>query len=231
MCKSVRGIRRWGVLLAMVTWVAGCNLPLKTPIPAARYQGVTRVACIGDSITAGSGLENPSEASYPAVLGRILGPPYDVRNFGVSGATLLREGDLPYTKTPEFEEALEFRPDIVVIALGTNDSKPTNWMFLESFERDLYRLARAFRSLPTRPMVFLCTPPPVFRDRWGITASVVRDEIAPTIRRIAAREGWRIVDWHTALRDDPAVFPDAVHPDAVGAARMAAQVEATFRGN
>ncbi len=57
------------------------------------------VACVGDSITYGSGIANPAQDRYPAQLQRILqqyDPAWKVQNFGVSGATLLSKGDLPY---------------------------------------------------------------------------------------------------------------------------------------
>jgi len=54
------------------------------------------VACVGDSITYGSGISDRANDSYPAQLERLL-KQYDSRwevgNFGVSGATLLRNGD------------------------------------------------------------------------------------------------------------------------------------------
>jgi lysophospholipase L1-like esterase len=199
-------------------------------MPAHQMTGVTRVACIGDSITAGAGLPKPAESSYPAVLGMILGPAYEVRNFGVSGSTLLREGDKPYLETSEFQAAKAFLPDVVIIMLGTNDSKPQNWRFGDNFERDAYTIIRAFRSLPSRPMVYVCTPPPVFKDQWGITGSIVEQEIAPTLRRICSREFWPLIDMHVALRNSASQFPDGVHPDAVGAASIASTVEKALRG-
>ncbi len=57
------------------------------------------VACVGDSITYGSGIANPAQDSYPSQLQRNLqryDPAWKVQNFGVSGATLLTKGDLPY---------------------------------------------------------------------------------------------------------------------------------------
>src|SRR5271168_4090727 len=84
-----------------------------------------RVACVGDSITFGAGVTKGWP--YPAQLGRMLGSGYDVRNFGVSGATLLRAGDKPYDKQKAFPAALAFKPDIVILMLGTNDTKPQNW--------------------------------------------------------------------------------------------------------
>ncbi len=210
--------------------VAGCNTPPKRAIPAREYRGRTRVACVGDSITAGSGLSHPESSAYPAVLGQLLGNAYEVRNFGVSGATLLKGGDHPYTATGQFQEALAFLPRVVVIALGTNDSKPQNWRFQNTFERDLYGLVRAFLTLPSEPIVYLCTPPTVFQDRWGITAEITSGPIAATIRRASIREGWPLIDFELATRNSMDAFPDGIHPDAVGAAHLAVTVEAALRG-
>src|SRR5258708_827771 len=86
-------------------------------------QPSVRVACVGDSITYGAGLSGRETNSYPAQLGRLLGAGYDTRNFGVSGATMLKHSDLPYMFRSEYTNALDFAPDIIVIMLGTNDSK------------------------------------------------------------------------------------------------------------
>src|SRR5262245_35770894 len=96
-----------------------------------------KVACIGDSITEGGNLDNPSVNAYPIVLGRLLGTNYITRNFGVSGRTLLRKGDFPYWNDPAFRNATNFAPNIVTIKLGTNDSKPQNWRYKDQFARDL----------------------------------------------------------------------------------------------
>ncbi|MBL9129257.1 MAG: hypothetical protein JNL97_16525 [Verrucomicrobiales bacterium] len=217
---------------AVLLWLfnIGCTVPYKTGIPATRFQGRTRVACVGDSITAGAGLARPEVSSYPAVLAQLLGNAYEVRNFGVSGSTLLKDGDIPYHETRAYIEALDFNPSVVVIALGTNDSKPRNWRFRDTFKRDLYAMVRTFEGLPSRPTVYVCTPPTVFQDRWGITSKITSGEIARTIRLASAREGWPLVDFEVATRDSIEAFPDGIHPDAVGAAQLAMTVEAAFRG-
>src|SRR5690242_3952386 len=92
-----------------------------------------KIACIGDSITEGLGLSSPSTQSYPARLQQLLGTNYMVRNFGVRGRTLLKQGDLPYWKEPFFKQSHDFYPDIVIIQLGTNDSKPQNWRYGTNF--------------------------------------------------------------------------------------------------
>jgi lysophospholipase L1-like esterase len=218
-------------LSALVSLVAaGCSTPRKAGVPSRSFQGRTRVACVGDSITAGSGLAQPEVSAYPAVLGQLLGNAYEVRNFGVSGATLLKDGDHPYAATAQFEAARQFLPQVVVIALGTNDSKPQNWKFRNTFERDLYAMVRAFLTLPNQPTVYICTPPTVFQDHWGITAGITSHQIAPAIRRASAREGWPLIDLELATRVSASSFPDGIHPDAVGAANLAMTVETAFRG-
>lgn len=86
-----------------------------------------RVACVGNSITYGAGIAAREQNSYPAQLQYYLGEDYEVRNFGVSGCTSLQQGDYPYVQTGAYAQSLEFRPDIILIKLGTNDSKPQNW--------------------------------------------------------------------------------------------------------
>jgi hypothetical protein len=72
------------------------------------------VACIGDGITEGSGLSNPSLESYPAKLGRLMGPNFQVRNFGVSGRTLLKRGDFTYWANAAYRQSRDYEPDVVV---------------------------------------------------------------------------------------------------------------------
>jgi len=48
-----------------------------------------KVACVGDSITFGSGIADRDNASYPAQLQKLLGDGFEVKNFGVSGRTMI----------------------------------------------------------------------------------------------------------------------------------------------
>src|SRR4051794_12474851 len=140
-----------------------------------------RVACVGDSITFGSGIADRAHNSYPAQLARLLGDRYDVRNFGVSGATLLKNGDKPYWKEKAFQEAKDFQPDLVVIKLGTNDSKPQNWKHKDEFVADARDLVREFSGLPSHPRVFVCRPVPAYPGNWGIRDEVIRNEVIPLL--------------------------------------------------
>jgi lysophospholipase L1-like esterase len=186
---------------------------LATRAPTSRI----RVACVGDSITEGEGIDDPA-LRYPAKLGALLGERYDVRNFGVGGATMLDSGDRPYRKQGEFRRALGFRPDVVVIALGTNDSKPWNWSQSASFVADAKTLVDAFREVNPRARVFLCRPAPVVGEgNFGIRGKVVREEVSALVDRAGRELGLEVIDLHAALQGSTEFLPDRVHPDGEGA--------------
>ncbi len=184
-----------------------------------------RVACVGDSITFGAAIMDRENRNYPVQLGRLLGTDYDVRNYGVNGATLLKQGDLPYWTRPQFKMATDFQPDIVIIKLGTNDSKPQNWKFAAEFGDDLLAMIRHFQQLDSAPQIYVCRPVPVATDRWGITEAVVHKEVIPAINS-AVRHARRvkIIDLYKVLAPHPELLPDGVHPNGNGAAMIAAAV-------
>lgn len=117
-----------------------------------------KVACVGNSITYGAGIQNRELNSYPAQLNMFLGEEYEVKNFGVSATTLLGQGDNPYSSTEVYRQSLEYRPDIVFIKLGTNDSKPQNRIHMDAFKQDYLRLIRSYQKLSSHPRVILLTP-------------------------------------------------------------------------
>lgn len=181
-----------------------------------------KVACIGDSITYGSQIENKSEDSYPAVLQKLLGEGYEVTNYGKSARVMLQKGDNPYGEDPNCEAALSSLPDIVTIMLGTNDSKPHNWVYGDDFEHDYVALIDRFRKLPTHPTIYICMPPWVAESRWGINDSTLVSAINPLILKVAARRWLEVVDTRTPFVGKPELFADGVHPNEEGA-RIIAQ--------
>ena len=214
----------------MTVLLAGCAASHQH-LRASRNGSVIRVACVGDSITYGAGVENRAENNYPKVLGGLLGAGFETRNFGVSGATLMKKGDKAYWTQPEFVKVGAFKPDTVVVKLGTNDSKPQNWGFKENFADDLREMIDTFRDLPSKPKVWVCLPVPVYETKWGINEPVVSGEIIPIIRRVAREKGVPVIDLHQALSGKPELFPDKIHPNAAGAAIIAATVKTALIGN
>ena len=197
---------------------------------ACAAAGTVRVACVGDSITFGAGIRDRAKNSYPVQLGRLLGEGYEVRNFGVSAATLLKKGDKPYWKLKPFQQASDFQPNVVDIKLGTNDSKPQNWKHKADFADDLRAMADHFTALPSKPAVWLCLPVPVYATRWGINEKAVHGEIGSIIRQVAAERKLPTIDLHAALSGKPELFPDKIHPNADGAALMAQAVRDAVAG-
>ena len=213
-----------------------------------------RVACIGNSITDGHGIELATANGYPAQLQKLLGNDYWVKNFGVSARTMLNKGDYPYMNEMAWRDALAFlrpngskqaelerKPDIVIIKLGTNDSKPENWKYGAEFRQDLEQLITTLRPdlAPTAkkgkkskkakqgdteasPKIYLCTPIPAFKSTWNISDSVIANAIIPIQQEVAKKYGLQIIDLHTLYAGDgDKMLNDGIHPDARGARRMA----------
>jgi lysophospholipase L1-like esterase len=207
------------LLRTLILLVLTSGVARPEPIDPTKYSAPVRVACVGDSITHGSGA-SPG-FSYPDQLQKLLGDRWQVKNFGVSARTLLRQGDYPYWKEKAFTNAQNFHPDVVIILLGTNDTKPQNWIHKEEFRKDYTDLINVFLGLPHRPEVFICYPPPVPEPgNYGINEAGVQAEI-PIIADLAARLNVGVIDMHAALIHKADLLPDRVHPNNEGAGVMA----------
>ncbi len=196
-----------------------------------------KVACIGNSITDGHGIDMASVFGYPAQLQKILGKDYWVKNFGVGARTMLNKGDYPYMNELAWKDAQAFDPDIVVIKLGTNDSKPENWQYGAEFKKDLQQMITTLRpdlaqpvkkkgkkvaALPARPQIYLCTPIPAFKPSWNISDSVIVNNIIPIQQEVAKQYGLQVIDLHTLFAEDgDKMQGDGIHPDGKGVRRMA----------
>lgn len=184
-----------------------------------------KVACVGDSITFGAGVKNRGQNSYPVQLGKMLGESYEVKNFGVNGATLLKKGDKPYWKQGAYKSALKFEPDVVIIKLGTNDTKPKNWKHKSEYVAYYVEMIKSFKALKSKPMVWVCYPVPAYPERWGISDKTIKTEVKPLLDAVAKEAGVKIIDLYTALSDMPKLFPDKIHPNAAGAKIIAETVK------
>jgi acyl-CoA thioesterase-1 len=182
------------------------------------------VACVGDSITYGAGIADRLNDSYPAQLQRILqqhDPAWKVNNYGASGATLLSKGDAPYSLQSAYRSVQRSNPDLVIIMLGTNDSKRINWPFKEDFVSDYCALIDAFQNLSSRPQVWICKPVPLFRESFPSYPTLIPDELLPMIDEVSKRKGVPVIDLYTALLNHGDLFPDGIHPNAEGAGVIA----------
>lgn len=188
-------------------------------------QQTIKVACIGNSITVGVGAKDPKANGYPAVLAQLLGNGYEVRNFGASGYTMLKNGDRPFWKHAFFKASQEFAPDIVVLKLGTNDSKAMNWdKHAAEFENDCRELIKTYQNLPSHPKVYVCYPIWVVGENWTIREKVISGEIIPILEKVARECGASVIDLHKTLYGMPQLIPDKVHPNELGYVLIAKEV-------
>ncbi|NBC65069.1 MAG: hypothetical protein GVY07_05315 [Bacteroidetes bacterium] len=196
-----------------------------------------KIACIGDSITFGARVSDPSEDSYPAELQKLYGgEQVIVRNFGIGGATMLKFG------TPNvwqvLEDVQEYQPDIVTIMVGTNDTVGPprhNWENIDDFESDYKSYISQLKKIPTSPEIFLMSPTDMNLETPGLPSERIVNlesrrprlwDLKYRIERIAEYEGVHFMDMTTAFENKPGLFTeeDGVHPNAEGYEALAREI-------
>ena len=208
------------------------------PAVARPREGQVRVACVGDSLTYGFGIPDRTRACYPAGLQNRLGDGYCVANFGFSGRTVSPEGDRPYSKEQLYLDSLAYDAHIVVIMLGSNDTKPFNWVSDEYYLAQYRNLIDRYLAGASLQRLVLMAPTPVFAkggkvpyqinqsiiDRLGTLCQQLYQTLLPT----AAAKGIALdfVDLYPLFADRPALFSDGAHPTKEGAAIIADRLAA-----
>lgn len=209
-------------------------LSLLVTLVPAHAQKKIRVACVGNSITYGYTLPDREQNAYPFKLQKMLGDAYEVGNFGHSGATLLNKGHRPYTKVKEYEQALAFAGDIVVIHLGINDTDPRNWPnYQDEFIGDYRALIRDFRKANPKARILIARMTPL-SDRHRRYESGTRDwheQIQEAIACVARAEKVQMINFFEPLHPYPYILEDAVHPNVEGAQMLAEIVYKGITGN
>ncbi len=215
------------VVPACALWL--CTGPVHPVAAQTPVADKVTVACVGDSITEGAFVD--SAVRWTSVLQTDLGPRCDVQNFGVSGTTLIKSGDSSYWKQAALTNALACKPNIVLIMLGTNDSKPQNLpAHPGEFGPDLRDLISEFKSLPTHPKVWLVLPPPVFADGLaGITEGILAASIRPVIRTTAKETKCGLIDLAPTLAPHPEASRDHVHPTPAGHKLLGDKIAAVLK--
>jgi lysophospholipase L1-like esterase len=200
----------------------------------------TRIACIGNSITAGARLTQPQIESYPAVLSAMMQQKeylnYEVKNFGIGGATVLRYGK------PNLWRILDslkiFIPDIVIIKAGTNETvgKPLfNWEHINEFEKDYSDYVSLIRKLNPECKIIVCSPLDMVIQTDGLSAARKEDlsgrrpriwELQKRIKKIARSEHLSFLDLTKPFQDKANLMTvsDGVHPNRDGYRYLASLV-------
>ena len=191
-------------------------------------EGQVRIACVGDSTTYGHGVSNWPGNNYPKVLQKLLGENYHVNNYGVSSYAVQDTSDRPYTSLKNYQQSLAYNADLVVFMMGSNDTKPENWISRDAFREDLLAILDSYSDSE----IYLCTLPAAFFPEGktqGVTGHdiqpLVAEEIAQVTREIAVECGYTLIDIHALTEQHPEWFAkDGVHPNNAGAAAIAQAV-------
>ena len=201
---------------------------------------VTRVVCVGDSITHGNNTTVPY--SYPSKLEAMLGDEYDVLNYGKSGATMCSKvtdrfkNQRSYiNKSGYYDDLLAVAPktDIVVIMLGTNDADgrddvkdmlDNNFSILAAdYKANLTKMVNDLRTKNKDIKIVLINAPKRFEDNAEYYYSTY---LRPMQKSLAGELGILFYDIFSytdsnMTRDD---YLDATHPNNIGNEKLASGI-------
>ncbi len=185
-----------------------------SPTPAAR----ARIVCLGDSLTAGYGLDDPAAQSYPALLQAKLdaaGLAFEVVNAGVSGDT--SAGGLR-----RLDWSLEGDVRVLVVALGANDG--LRGQSIEEMRRNLDEIVRRAQARGVRVLLAGMEVPTNLGPDY---AAAFRD----AFRAIARERGVPLLPFLlSGVAGDPKLNQgDSIHPNATGTRLVAENVWIALR--
>lgn len=182
------------------------------------------VVCLGDSITFGYKLADPVHQSFPGQIAQLAPGSWRILNCGVNGATVLSKGDIPISTQKAYDRAIKARSDVVILMLGTNDTKHHNFQYKDEFVRDYINLVKVLKDLPSHPHVIACSIPPIFNNYSNGLTIKREQEINKLIREAVTASNVDFLDIHAELSKNRAFFIDGVHPNASGAKTIATLV-------
>lgn len=188
--------------------------------PNLHFEGI-RIACVGDSLTYGTTLLNKRAECYPARLQKLLGIDYDVLNLGVEGVTV-SSFSAKYWGQPTVKNTIEaYRPDYVLLLLGTNDARLKNWSDEDVFASEYAKLLEYFNGLDFSPRLIAMTPPCSFRkiDSEDIDFDVeLLAKIVDLQRSALKQTGTKFIDLYSITKDKEHLFAfDKLHLNSKGA--------------
>ena len=194
-----------------------------------------KISCVGDSLTYGSGvLKTRDTDAYPAQLQIKMGTDHLVSNFGLRNATASASGDLPYVESEEYQQSLKSKPDIVVLMLGTNDTKTYNWNAAD-YEAGLKELVESYQQLDTKPTVYLMRSPYCYSldgsdvAEYDIQPAVVADELGGIVEKVAAETGVEVIDLYQLTEGQDELYTDGIHFNAKGYELIADEVYSNLK--
>lgn len=177
--------------------------------------GAIKVAAVGDSLTYGYGLEQREKDAYPSVLADKLGHLYQVSNYGLSGRSLQSTADYPYFLEKNAQLSLESEADIVIIMIGSNDSRALYWN-RDRFIREYREMVERYIDLSSQPDVYLVIPPYIPTSRFGLNNQIIEEELQIIIPSIANELGLPTINLYTLTKGQLNYYSDGLHLNVLG---------------
>ena len=213
------------LLLALIIILSAVLLSVMYPAALVSGEGDLRIICVGDSITYGQGVIGSRPVSaYTAYLAEMI-PDSTVVNYGLCNRTLLSSGNMPYTEETLFDASHSEKADVVIIMLGSNDSKPMFWD-KEKYAAEYREFIKSYISMSSSPDVYIMIPPRVYaeQDTGNCNDATIGGELADTVRALGAELGVEVIDLYTLTTDHPEWFTDGLHPNADGNFAIAEEI-------
>ena len=189
---------------------------------------IIKVACVGDSITQGINSSAPLDNNYPAFLNAMLGLDYYVLNAGHSGYSTCKTDEYAYCKSQYYKQTIEFKPDVMIYNLGTNDANPgqpyKNWDDHDrqgEFMESAHELIDTIVASNPEMQVYICIPTSLFKvenDRWDAdnwNKNLVAHSI-PCVKQLIEDYGYPSINLYDWSLEHPELFPDGLHPKDLG---------------
>lgn len=177
--------------------------------------GAIKVATVGDSLTYGYGLENREHDAYPSILSDLLGSHYQVHNFGLSGRSLQSTADYPYFKEKNAQLSLESQADIVIIMIGSNDSRGPYWN-RERFTDEYRAMVESYLAMESQPDIYLVVPPFVPTSRFGLNNQIVKEDLQEIIPMVGREYNLPVINLYPLTEGQAAYYSDGLHLTPLG---------------
>ena len=156
-----------------------------------------RIACVGDSLTAG---HNWASESYPSYLKKDVTKKYEVGNYGINGISITGYGgswndpNQRYIKQDVYKNVVKYAPDIFAIMLGTNDA--TGWENAKTnFVSEYKVLLDSFiEKFPNSKFIMMVSPPTKDGNQFGIPNTTIKEQVNPVQRQLAEEYHFSVID-------------------------------------
>ena len=185
---------------------------------------VIKVGCVGDSNTYGAEATDRTRYAWPIQIRSMLGSKYETQNFGVNGALMMNHLTDAWKNKTAYSDNKAYDPNIIVIALGTNDSKDGYWDAVK-FKKTYIDLINEFKSYSAEPKIYMAIPVKAYNSTWSINDQTIREKVIPTMKDISKEMGLPLIDLYAVTNNIANLMAaDGIHLKDVGLGIIARKI-------